>query len=58
MSELIDGLGPNGKLMTIGVDADPIQVTPVQLVTGSRAIQGWVSGTAADEEDTLRFAPN
>jgi D-arabinose 1-dehydrogenase-like Zn-dependent alcohol dehydrogenase len=28
----------------------------VQLVTGSRAIQGWVSGTSADEEDTLRFA--
>jgi D-arabinose 1-dehydrogenase-like Zn-dependent alcohol dehydrogenase len=56
MSELIDGLGPNGKLMVVGADAEPIQVTPVQLIIGSRAIQGWVSGTPADAEDTLRFA--
>jgi D-arabinose 1-dehydrogenase-like Zn-dependent alcohol dehydrogenase len=56
MSELFDGLAPNGKLMVIGVASDPIEVTPVQLVTGSRAIQGWASGTSADEEDTLRFA--
>jgi D-arabinose 1-dehydrogenase-like Zn-dependent alcohol dehydrogenase len=56
MSELFDGLGPNGKLMVIGVAFDPIEVTPVQLVTGSRSIQGWASGTSADEEDTLRFA--
>jgi D-arabinose 1-dehydrogenase-like Zn-dependent alcohol dehydrogenase len=56
MSELFDGLGPNGKLMVIGVDADPIQVTPSQLVNGSRTIQGWASGTPADSEDTLNFA--
>jgi D-arabinose 1-dehydrogenase-like Zn-dependent alcohol dehydrogenase len=56
MTEVIDGLAPNGKLMVIGVSADPIEVTPVQLVTGSRSIQGWASGTPADEEDTLRFA--
>jgi D-arabinose 1-dehydrogenase-like Zn-dependent alcohol dehydrogenase len=56
MSELIDGLGPNGKLMVIGVTLDPIEVTPVQLISGSRAIQGWASGTPADSEDTLRFA--
>src|ERR1700720_3802756 len=56
MSELFDGLGPNGKLMVIGVAFDPLEVTPVQLVTGSRTIQGWASGTSADEEDTLRFA--
>jgi D-arabinose 1-dehydrogenase-like Zn-dependent alcohol dehydrogenase len=56
MSELIDGLGPNGKLIVVGADVEPIQVTPVQLIIGSRAIQGWVSGTPADAEDTLRFA--
>jgi D-arabinose 1-dehydrogenase-like Zn-dependent alcohol dehydrogenase len=56
MSELFDGLAPNGKLMVIGVAFDPLEVTPVQLVTGSRSIQGWASGTTADEEDTLRFA--
>jgi len=56
MSALIDGLGPNGKLLVIGVTFDPIEVTPVQLITGSRSIQGWAAGTAADSEDTLRFA--
>ena len=56
MSELINGLGPNGKLMVVGVAAEPIEVTPVQLVNGSHTIQGWASGTPADAEDTLRFA--
>jgi D-arabinose 1-dehydrogenase-like Zn-dependent alcohol dehydrogenase len=56
MSELIDGLGPNGKLMVIGATSDPIEVTPIQLISGSRTIQGWAAGTPADSEDTLRFA--
>jgi len=56
MSELFDGLGANGKLMVIGAAFDPIQVTPLQLITGSRSIQGWASGTPTDSEDTLNFA--
>lgn len=56
MSELIDGLGPNGKLIVIGADFDPIEVTPIQLISGSRTIQGWASGTPTDSEDTVRFA--
>jgi D-arabinose 1-dehydrogenase-like Zn-dependent alcohol dehydrogenase len=53
---VIDGLAPNGTLMVIGAAFDPIAVTPIQLITGSRRIQGWASGTAADCEDTLRFS--
>ena len=56
MSELINGLGPNGELMVVGASADPIEVTPLQLINGSKTIQGWASGTPADSEDTLRFA--
>jgi len=56
MSELIGGLGPNGKLMVIGATGDPIEATPIQLINGSKTIQGWASGTPADSEDTLRFA--
>jgi D-arabinose 1-dehydrogenase-like Zn-dependent alcohol dehydrogenase len=56
MSELFNGLGPNGKLMVIGATFEPIEVSPVQLINGSRAIQGWASGTPADAEDTLRFS--
>jgi D-arabinose 1-dehydrogenase-like Zn-dependent alcohol dehydrogenase len=56
MSELVDGLAPNGKLLVVGVAFDPIEVTPVQLITGNRTIQGWVTGTPVEEEDTLRFS--
>jgi D-arabinose 1-dehydrogenase-like Zn-dependent alcohol dehydrogenase len=56
MSELINGLGPNGKLMVVGATLDSIEVTPVQLISGSRSLQGWASGTPADAEDTLRFS--
>lgn len=56
MSEAFDGLAPNGRLMVLGAGAEPIEVTPVQLIIGSRAVQGWASGTPADSEDTLRFA--
>jgi len=56
MSDLIDGLSPNGSLMVIGASADPIEVTPLQLINGSRRIQGWASGTPTDSEDTLNFS--
>ena len=56
MSELVDGLAPNGKLMVVGATFDPIEVTPMQLIFGSRALQGWSTGTPADSEDTLRFS--
>jgi D-arabinose 1-dehydrogenase-like Zn-dependent alcohol dehydrogenase len=56
MSELIDGLGPNGKFVVIGASFDPIEVSPIQLITGQKSIQGWASGTPSDSEDTLRFS--
>jgi D-arabinose 1-dehydrogenase-like Zn-dependent alcohol dehydrogenase len=55
MSELIDGLGVGGKLVVVGASADPITVTPIQLIGARRSIQGWPSGTAQDSEDTLNF---
>ena len=55
MSALIDGLGPNGNLMVIGAAPDAIEVTPAQLIFGSKTIQGWASGTPAASEDTLNF---
>src|SRR5689334_7883764 len=55
MSALIDGLGPNGKLVVIGAGPDAIEVTPAQLIFGSKTIQGWAAGTPAASEDTLNF---
>jgi len=56
MSELIDGLGPHGKLVVVGAGPDPIEVTPIQLIAGSKSIQGWWSGIPTDSEDTLEFS--
>jgi D-arabinose 1-dehydrogenase-like Zn-dependent alcohol dehydrogenase len=56
MSELIDGLGANGKFLVVGADSGSIEVTPLQLISGSRTMQGWWSGTPTDSEDTLHFA--
>ena len=56
MSALVGGLGVNGKLIVVGVDFAPIEVTPVQLIMGGGSIQGWNTGTSADAEDTLRFS--
>ena len=55
MSALIDGLGPNGKLVVVGAAPDPIEVTPAQLIFGSKTIQGWAAGTPAASEDALKF---
>jgi D-arabinose 1-dehydrogenase-like Zn-dependent alcohol dehydrogenase len=56
MSELINGLGMNGKMVVVGATMDPIEVSPVQLIMGSKSIQGWSSGIPTDSEDTMRFA--
>jgi D-arabinose 1-dehydrogenase-like Zn-dependent alcohol dehydrogenase len=56
MSELIDGLAPNGRLLVAGATFDPIQVMPTQLIVGLRTIQGCNTGTPADGDDTLSFS--
>lgn len=56
MSAMIDCLGDNGTLMVIGASGDPIEVSPFQLISGTRSIQGWAAGVAIDSEDTLAFS--
>jgi len=56
MSELIDGLATNGKLVVIGVAPDPVDVKPLQLIIGTKSMEGTAAGTPAAELDTLNFA--
>src|ERR1700758_1045138 len=44
MSALIDGLGPNGTLMVVGAGFESLNVTPLQLISGSKTVRGWASG--------------
>jgi len=53
MPELIGGLGPNGKLLLIGLASDPIEVAPVELIRGGKTIEGWARVTPADSDDAL-----
>src|SRR3984885_2898534 len=53
MTELIGGLGPNGKLLLIGVASDPIEFAPTQLIRGGKTIQGWAGVNPADTDDAL-----
>ncbi|HYM05891.1 MAG TPA: alcohol dehydrogenase [Terriglobales bacterium] len=56
ISALVDGLGPDGKLVVVGASPEPLTITPLQLIFGRRTVRGWPSGTAKDSEDTLQFS--
>jgi alcohol dehydrogenase len=56
MSATIDGLRPGGELVVLGADPEPIQVSPFQIIAGSKTVHGHPSGTARDVEETLHFA--
>jgi D-arabinose 1-dehydrogenase-like Zn-dependent alcohol dehydrogenase len=56
MSDLFPGLGRNGSMVVVGAGQGNIEVSPFVLLLGKRRLQGWASGTAADSEDTMRFA--
>jgi len=56
MSALIGGLGVDGKLLVVGVSPEPIEVSPLQLISKRASVAGWPSGRAADSEDTMRFS--
>jgi D-arabinose 1-dehydrogenase-like Zn-dependent alcohol dehydrogenase len=56
ISALIDGLGVEGELMVVGASPEPLAISPLQLIPGSRSVRGWASGSSIDSEDTLRFA--
>jgi D-arabinose 1-dehydrogenase-like Zn-dependent alcohol dehydrogenase len=55
-SQLLPGLAPRGQLIVVGVGGDPLAVPPFSLIGGAASVAGHPSGTAADSEDTLRFA--
>ncbi|MGW1029600.1 alcohol dehydrogenase [Streptomyces sp. NPDC002577] len=52
----VDGLTHRGELVVIGADADPLGITPVQLLMRARIVRGHPSGTALDIQDTMAFS--
>ncbi|MGC1579249.1 MAG: alcohol dehydrogenase [Beijerinckiaceae bacterium] len=56
MTPAIDGLAVRGRLIVVGVDARPIEVSPLQLIGASRSIVGHAAGASIDSQDTLAFS--
>ena len=56
MADTVGGLSPRGELVAIGVTAEPLPISPLQLITSGLSITGHPSGTARDVEETMHFA--
>jgi propanol-preferring alcohol dehydrogenase len=54
--DLVQGLKPNGRLVLIARDHQPLQLPADLLVLGRRSVKGWYSGHAKDSEESLAFA--
>ncbi|MFF4249627.1 alcohol dehydrogenase [Streptomyces sp. NPDC001663] len=52
----VDGLSPRGELVVIGADAEPLGISPVQLLMSGRVVRGHPSGTSQDVQDTMAFS--
>ena len=56
MSRLIGGLRARGRMVVVGVGTDSIEVSPAELVFGTRSLEGALTGSAIDAEETLAFS--
>jgi len=52
----LEGLSVDGKLLILGVAAEPVEASPLYLIAGRRSIAGWPSGTSIDSQDTMFFS--
>jgi D-arabinose 1-dehydrogenase-like Zn-dependent alcohol dehydrogenase len=51
----VDGLKPRGKLLIVAAPHEPVEISPIGLLSG-KTIAGWPSGSAIDSEDTMAFS--
>ncbi|MGW0554011.1 alcohol dehydrogenase [Streptomyces sp. NPDC002926] len=52
----LEGLSPRGELVVIGAAAEPLGISPNQLLLSGKIIRGHPSGTAQDVQDTMAFS--
>ncbi|MGE2833023.1 alcohol dehydrogenase catalytic domain-containing protein [Mycobacterium sp. SMC-4] len=56
MAQTVAGLGPAGELVVVGVTAENLPISPLDLITSGLSVTGHPSGTSRDVEETLHFA--
>jgi D-arabinose 1-dehydrogenase-like Zn-dependent alcohol dehydrogenase len=55
MAAVLGGLAVNGRMMIVGA-VPALEISPLQLLRGRGAVEGWYSGTSIDSQDTLSFS--
>ncbi|HEX9025985.1 MAG TPA: hypothetical protein VF839_05930 [Clostridium sp.] len=56
VSELVNGLSFDGKLVIVAGIDEPIQVSATQLLVGRKSIQGWLATEPNVRKDTIDFS--
>ena len=56
VAETFKGLRPGGVSVIVGVSPDPIEVSAMDLVFGSRKLEGALTGDPETGDETLRFS--
>lgn len=56
ISQLVPGLGIEGSLMVVAAPFEMLEISPIDLISMTRRVQGWPSGTATDSTDAVAFA--
>jgi propanol-preferring alcohol dehydrogenase len=56
VSETFKGLRPGGVSIVVGVGPEPIENSSVDLIFGSRKLEGALTGNPATGDATLRFS--
>ena len=56
VADTVKGLRPNGVVIALGVTDDPIELSSVDLIFGSRHVEGALTGDPATGDATLKFS--
>src|SRR5580658_5914886 len=56
MSAIMGGLATRGRMIVVGAGAEAIQISPFQLLFSSVGVEGALTGSPIDNEDTLGFS--
>jgi propanol-preferring alcohol dehydrogenase len=56
VAETFKGLRPGGVSIVVGVGPEPIEVSAMDLIFGSRKLEGALTGDPATGDETLRFS--
>jgi D-arabinose 1-dehydrogenase-like Zn-dependent alcohol dehydrogenase len=56
MSDVFGGLAPRGRMIVAGAPKTALEISPLLLIFGSRSLEGTLTGTPIENEETLAFS--